>query len=197
MSNQNRLSFINSMLTRLGNLRLLNLPHASGHTFELYCYFQKIEQFTNRGKTPRCNNPVHGVFFVPHVKPGSPRSTSYFSLVDSAGGETVDLILNGKFAGVSEIRHSPDIVLTAEGSDDIKAIYECKSYSGSLGIGVYREFIGFCQEMGLLRKANRDRVRAVTDPYPEMRSCIYTSAVANPAHVQGIGIYDFAVVDRF
>ena len=196
MSSPARLSYINSLLQRLGHLRLLSNPSASDRIFELFCYFHKIEEFMTRGRTPQCKMMTSLGIFQPHAKPGNPRSASYFSIIDPLGGETTDLILNGRFTGASGIFHSPDLVLAKLDSDEVVSIYECKNHSGALGLGVYREFIGYCEEMELLQKANRSRIKTLFDSSPEMRPCIYTSAVANRMHKEGMEIYNFSVRDR-
>jgi hypothetical protein len=196
MSNVTRISYINSLLQRLGTLRLLQNPTASDRIFELFCYFRKIDEFMIRGRTPECKMMTSLGIFQPHAKPGNPRSASYFSIVDPLGGETTDLILNGRFAGASGVLHSPDLVLARLDSNDVVSIYECKNHSGNLGLGVYREFIGYCEEMELLQKANRSRIKTLFDSSPEMRPCIYTSAVANRVHKEGMETYNFSVKDR-
>jgi hypothetical protein len=148
----------------------------------------------NRGKTPQIKN-VRNNTFSPHLKPGNPKSASYISFFDP-NGEALDLFLNGKFQGLSDIYHSPDLVLTTSTNDEIVSIYECKNHSGKLGLGIYREFIGYCEEMGLLVRGNRSKVKTLRDSYPEVRPCIYTSAVANRVHKENMKRYDFTVVDR-
>ena len=192
---QTRLNYINSLLGRLGSLRFLSIPNASDQIFELYCYFRKVEEFINRGKQPQSKVITHGIFSA-HAKPGNPRSSSYFTLIDPSG-DARDLILNGQFEGVSEIYHSPDLALTKCDSDEIVSIYECKNHSSPLGLGVYREFIGDCEEMGLVQKANKSRIKDLIDSYPELRPCIYTSAAANSVHKEKMKTYGFTVVDCF
>jgi hypothetical protein len=197
MSDAQRLNSVNSLLTRLGSLNLYRLPYASDQIFEIYCYFRKIEQFINRSKIAEGKMINYGLF-APHSKPGRPRTASYFSIRDPLGGQAHDLILNGRFTGTSGINHSPDITLTPENDDKIISIFECKNYSARLGLGVFREFIGYYEEMGLLRTANRDRIEDVISIYPEMKSCIYTSAVAASTHKENMmRRYGFATIDRF
>ena len=194
MSNQARLSSIQALLNRLQSIHLYRVPSLSDQIFELYCYFRKLEEFMNAGKNLRCQFKSPGIF-KPHAKPGKPRSADYFRLIDPQGGENRDLILNGEFQGVSGVAHSPDIALTKPDENKIVSIYECKN-SSSLGPGVYREFIGYCEEMGLLVKSNRNRVNAVIDTFSVMKPCIYTSAYADQDHVGKMKkTYDFTVAD--
>ena len=184
------------MLAGFGGISLLRVPRFSDQVFELYCYIRKIEEFINVGRIPQCQSITPGVF-KPHAKPGRPRAADYFRLIDPQGGEDRDIILNGEFQGISGISHSPDIVLTKSNENHIISIYECKNHSGSLGPGIYREFIGYCEETGLLVKSNRGRISALTDTFPVMVPCIYTSAVANQDHVEKVKkTYNFSVVDN-
>lgn len=196
MSNKSRLNYIQSFLNRLQAIHLFHVPSLSDQIFELYCYFRKLEEFMNGGKIPRCQSKSPGIF-RPHAKPGKSRSADYFRLIDPQGGEDRDLILNGQFQGISGVPHSPDIALTKPDKDEIVSIYECKN-SSSLGPGVYREFIGYCEEMGLLIKSNKNRFNAVIDTFTVMKPCIYTSASADQDYVGKMKkTYNFAVVDGF
>jgi hypothetical protein len=197
VSNLTRLSYIRSLLNSIGNIQLLRVPYLSDQIFELYCYFRKLDEFVMRRKTPQCISNRAG-FFSPHAKPGHPRSADYFILSDPSGGEDRDLILNGEFPGISGVNHSPDIVLAKSGTNEVISIYECKNYSGRLGRGVYREFIGYCKEMGLLSKANQMRINALIGTFPEMAPCIYTSGIASQIQVQKMKkTYNFTVSDSF
>lgn len=188
-----RLNFIRSLLAQLGAYRLLLKSQASEHIFELYCYFLKSKELMNRGKIPSFHN-VRGNVFSAHAKPGKPRSASYISFHDKAG-ETLNLFINSKFLGLSKIYHSPDLVLTTSNNDHIVSIYECKNHSGRLELDVYREFIGYCEEMDLLVRGSRNqKIRTVRNSYPELRPCIYTSAVAKKRHENLMKRYDFTVL---
>lgn len=190
-----RLNFIKSLLAQLGAYRVLLSSQTSEHVFELYCYFQKSKELMDRGKIPSFQNVRRNIFSV-HAKPGNPRSASYISFHDPAG-ETLFLFLNGKFPGLSKIYHSPDLVLTTSKNDQIVSIYECKNHSGKLGLDVYREFIGYCEEMNLLVRGSRNqRIRTVRNSYPELRPCIYTSAIANKSHKNLMERYDFTVIAK-
>jgi hypothetical protein len=196
MNNQARLNQIQNLLSSLQNIRLFRIPSLSDQVFELYCYFRKLEEFVNGGKIPACQSRYPGIF-RPHLKPGRPRSGDYFRLIDPQGGENRDLILNGEFKGISGILHSPDISLTQPDEDEIISIYECKNYSNSLGPGVYREFIGYCEEMGLLVRSNKGRFSAVINTFAVMTPCIYTSAIVNRDHAEKLKkTYNFSVVDQ-
>jgi hypothetical protein len=154
-----------------------------------------MEEFVDRGKQPLSKVLNHGLFSA-HAKPGHPRTASYFSLIER-NGDGRDLILNGQFVGSSGIAHSPDITLTKLDSNQVVSIYECKNHSSPLGIGVYREFIGYCKEMKLLQEANKSRIKDIIDSYPELGPCIYTSATANANHKEKVKRYGFTVIDRF
>ena len=162
--------------------------------FEIFCYFKKAKELMDRRKTPQFKN-LNMNIFCPHAKPGRPKSASYISFSDQVG-ETLDLFLNGKFRGMSNIYHSPDLVLAKSKNGQIVSIYECKNHSGPLELGVYREFIGYCEEMGLLVRGNRSHIRTLRDSYPELRPCIYTSATANGNHKNNMRRYDFTVIDK-
>lgn len=189
-----RINFINSLLAQLGPYRALLAGQTSVRIFELYCYFRKAEELMNRGKLPIPQN-IRGNVFSPHAKPGNAGSASYISFSDQAG-ETLDLFLNVKFQGLSNVYHSPDIVLKASKNDQIVSVYECKNHHGKLGLGIYREFIGYCEEMNMLVRGNRNqKIRTLRNSYPELRPCIYTSAVTNKSHKSLMERYDFSVID--
>ena len=116
---------------------------------------------------------------------------------DPLGGEVRDLILNGEFPGESGIRHSPDIVLAESGKEKIVSIYECKNHSGALELGIYREFIGYSKELGLLSKANQNRINGLIGTFPELTPGIYTSAVARQNQMNKMKKkYNFTVNDQ-
>ena len=190
-----RLNVIKSLLAQLGPYQVLLRSQVNEHIFEVFCYFQKSKELMDRGKIPSFLN-VSGNKFSAHAKPGKPRSASYISFHDPAG-ETLNLFLNGKFLGRSKIYHSPDLALTTSKNDQIVSIYECKNHSGPLVLGVYREFIGYCEEMDLLVRGSRNqKIRTVRNSYPELRPCIYTSATAKKSHKNLMKRYDFTVIDK-
>lgn len=186
---QRRLQFVNDFLKSLGPLRPFVASSRDERIFELYCYFKKVAELVKRGKTPRLRNVTNNVF-APHSKPGNAMAASYISL-EEPNCETFDLFLNGRFSGKSGARHSPDIVLMEENSGKILSIYECKNHSGPLELTNYREFIGYLEEMKLPRRAQA----TIRNLYPEMRPCIYTSAVSRLIHACLQEEYDFSVVD--
>lgn len=194
-----RLAFVKSLLAKLTPYQLHLRSYTSEHIFELYCYFLKAKELLNRGKTPIFRNiRAHsgGKVFSVHAKPGKPGTGSYISFTDQVG-ETLDLFLNCRFLGLSYVYHCPDIVLKASNNKEIVSIFECKSHSGNLELPVYREFMGYCEEMKLLVKGNRNqRIRTVRNSYPEIRPCIYTSAVTRKTHENLTKRYDFTVVDK-
>jgi len=194
-----RLALVKSLLTKLGAYQLHLRGHTSEHIFELYCYFLKAQELLKRGKTPIFQNILtrrSGNYFSAHAKPGKPGTGSYISFTDQTG-ETLDLFLNCKFLGLSNVYHSPDIVLKASNNEQIVSIYECKNHSGNLELPVYREFMGYCEEMNLLVRGNRkQRIRTVRNSYSELRPCIYTSAVARKIHENLTKRYDFKVIDK-
>ena len=159
--------------------------------FELFCYFRKVEELVRRGKAP-LPQKVRNRRFSPHSKPGDPLSASYISFQDTRG-EPFDLFLNGKFQGRSGVKHSPDIVLRETRSEKILSVYECKNHSGTLGLIYYREFIGYLDEMNIRKWGRSTTFR---DFLPELRPCIYTSAIANPSSNLMRDQYDFDVIDR-
>jgi hypothetical protein len=56
--------------------------------------------------------------------------------------------------------------------------------------------IGYCEEMGLLVKANKKRVNAVINTFAVMTPCIYTSGIANHDHTEKMKkTYNIAVHD--
>lgn len=183
-----KLQFVKNFLNSLGNLKPLVSNARNERLFELFCYFRKAEELIKRGKTPLPQNIRHGVF-MPHSKPGNPMTASYIYLQEPKGG-TSDLFLNGKFSGRSGARHSPDIVLIERNSGKILSIYECKNHSGTLGLNYYREFIGYLEEMRIPKRAHTFR-----NFYPELRPCIYTSAIASSLGNMIQYQYDFSVDD--
>jgi len=186
-----RLQFVNSFLNLLGRLRPLVTNSRDERVFELLCYFEKVGELIDRGKTPLLRN-VRNRKFAPHSSPGDPFSASYISFQDIRG-EPFDLFLNGQFQGKSGVAHSPDIVLRETTSGKILSIYECKNHSGTLELRYYREFIGYLQEMKIQKWGRNTAFRNFS---PELRPCIYTSAKANPSSDLMRDQYDFEVIDR-
>ena len=196
MSRRTRLAYIQSLLNSIGNIRLFRIPLLSDQIFELFCYFRKLEEFINRGKTPICVSKRAG-YFSPHLRPGYARSADYFRLADPLGGEVRELILNGQFIGDSGVYHSPDIVLAESDENRIVSIYECKNYSGTIGPGTYREFIGYCKETGLLSKANQVRINGLIGTFPELAPSIFTSGAVNQSQADKMKRkYNFNVFDN-
>jgi len=191
ITKRQRLQFVNNFLIFLGGLGPLVANSRGERVFELLCYFRKVDELINRGKTPLLRR-VHNRRFAPHSKPGDPLSASYISFQD-VRGEPFDLFLNGKFQGKSGVEHSPDIVLRETRNKTILSIYECKNHSGTLGLSYYREFIGYLQEMKVQKWGRSTTFRSF---YPELRPCIYTSAKANPSSNLMRDQYDFEVVDQ-
>ncbi len=190
-----RLQFVNSFLNSLGQFRSLVANSRNDRVFELFCYFRKVDEWIRRGKSPMPQN-VSKSTFAPHSKPGNPMTASYVSLQET-NEETFDLFLNGRFRSRSGIEHSPDIALVRQTSGDVLSIYECKNHSGTLGLNYYREFIGYLEEMKLpIRGPGTRYYEWFLNLYPEMRPCIYTSAVANFAHRYIQDKYGFRVIDR-
>jgi hypothetical protein len=153
MSITQRLGVIQNLLAQLGQYQILRKSQMPYHVFELYCYFRKAKELMDRGKLPIFRNPQGNVFAF-HAKPGKPKTASYITFYDQ-NGEDMNLFLNAEFPGRSKVLHSPDMILTSSKNDEIASIYECKHLSGNLELDIYREFIGYCEEMGLLvRKKN-------------------------------------------
>jgi len=186
-----RLQFVNNFLSAMHMLRPLVASSRNERVFELFCYFRKVDELTKRGKTPLLQN-IRNHRFVPHSKPGNPLSASYISFQE-AKGETFDLFLNAKFQGRSGAEHSPDIVLRETRSEKILSIYECKNHSGTLGLNYYREFVGYLEEMRIPKRRHNLTFRNL---YPELRPCIYTSAIASPSSNQMRNQYDFDVIEQ-
>lgn len=191
VTKRQRLQFVNSFLSFLGGLRPFVASARGERVFELLCYFKKVDELIKRGKTPSLQNVQHHRF-APHSKPGNPISASYISFQD-VRGEPFDLFLNGKFEGRSGAKHSPDIVLRETKSEKILSVYECKNHSGTLGLSYYREFIGYLEEMKVQKWGRNATFRNF---YPELRPCIYTSAIANPSSNLMQDQYDFDVIDQ-
>ena len=175
----------------MGNLKISLSKARNERIFELFCYFKKADELIKRGKSPIPRAIKPGGRFIPHSGPGDPLTASYLSFVEPNAG-AFDLFLNCRFRGVSGVRHSPDIVLRKSNAGSILSVYECKNHSWTLGLSYYREFIGYLREM----KIEGQRARLYRDLYPEMRPCIYTSAIASLSHSGIAGRYDFVVVDR-
>lgn len=189
---QNKLHRVNQFLTQLLRLRpLVGMP-SSDKLFELFCYFLKVNELINRGKIPVVHNAVGGTF-RPHFNPGDPYTASYLSFHDQNPNHvTVNLILNGRFIGKSRVRHSPDIALIEEGSEEITTFYECKQHTRTLGLSIYREFIGYLEEMKIPKRGQK-RSRNI---FPLLRPCLYTSANAGPNADALQDQYQFTVEDR-
>lgn len=187
------------MLNQLKTYQTAYVPNFSDQIFELFCYFKKIEEFKHNGKTPLCisTSRIPGVF-RPHFKPGWPRNADYFQIVGARTIENRDLILNGKFEGISGIFHSPDIALTKPHENKVITFYECKNYSGRISPGVYREFIGYCKEMGVSLASINSKFSAFTDTFSVMTPCLYTSGFADIDHIEKMKEkYNLAIRDHF
>lgn len=185
-----RLQALNLFLRQIGRLRHPFRNPQSDLIFEMYCYFLKVNELMRRGKTPTPRMVV-GNFFAPHAKPGNPQNASYISF-EEPDSETWDLHLNCRFEGKSRVLHSPDIVLKEENSDNIISIYECKNHSGTLQLSIYREFLGYIEEMAIPKYGQR-HFRGF---FPEFRPCIYTSALAGPRRRAMLHKYHFDVIDN-
>ena len=191
VTRRQRLQFVNDFLNAFGRFKSLAANSRNERVFELFCYFRKAHELVSRGKTI-IPQKVKGRSFVPHSKPGNPLSASYISLLEPYC-ETFDLFLNGEFQGRSGVRHSPDIVLREKNSEKILSIYECKLHSGKLELPYYREFIGYLEEMRIPKRRHSVLSRNL---YPELRSCIFTSAKARALHNPIRNLYDFDVIDK-
>jgi hypothetical protein len=190
VTNDQKLRYINDFLSTVLRLRPFVSNGRCNRVFEVYCYFRKAQEFVRRGKSITPHN-IRGRTFVAHSGPGNHMSASYLSVQES-NGPVFDLFLNGEFRGKSGINHSPDIVLQQQIDRRIVSIYECKYHHHSLNLRYYREFIGYLQEMKLLARGHGTE----RNLYPEMRPCIYTSAVAPLSNRLIQEQYDFDVVDQ-
>jgi hypothetical protein len=186
-----RLQSVNNFLNTLGGLRPLAAKSRGERVFELFCYFRKVQELIQRGKTPVLHE-VKNRRFIPNSKPGNPLSKSYISFEEARSGR-FDLFLNGEFQGKSGVEHSPDIVLREAISRKILSIYECKMHSGRLEKRYYREFIGHLEEMKIRKWGLNVLFREF---YPELRPCIYTSATANTSSNPMLDQYDFDIIDQ-
>lgn len=192
---QSRIYSINKFLSNLSAIRNLALNLHPDKLFETECFLLTANRLVNRNKQPFAVNQQNG--FRPLYNPGNPLNYSYLRFIDR-DNQGVDLYLsmNAQVPGSTGVLHSPDIVLTHNSVDGpVHSIYECKNYSNRLGIGVYREFIGFLKELGLNIWGSRSKnmFRAM----PDMSPRIYTSAIASVVHQQmAQDKYGFSVEDR-
>lgn len=166
---QNRLLILNAFLNGLFGLRALPVQTRSEFVFEMYCYLLKTLELMDRGKRPQLHNIVNNNF-IAHRRPGHPYTASFITFHENRSS-TVELFLNASFEGRSGAFHSPDIVLRNEDERYATSIYECKDHSGWLALGICREFMGYIEEMGILRRG-QNKLRNM---YPEIRPSIYTT----------------------
>lgn len=104
------------------------------------------------------------------------------------------LFMNGQTTGRSGVSLAPDITLN-DGSDGLPfSIYECKNYSNVLGVGVYREFIGYLIEFDLRPWGRRSK--SFISNFPDLSPRIYASAVTQLDHREICTKYGFTVIDR-
>ena len=200
----NRLDRIRALRVLLSSLGLTGVGRPynsllSSNIFELYCYMKKLNEFQASGKSPIMvsisGNPH---VFRPHLSPGTPRNADYFQLIGNRASENRDLILNGQFEGISGIYHSPDIVLTEQNDNQVITFYECKHYSGRLTPNVYREFIGYCKEMGITISKSGSRYSAFANTFSVMTPCLFTSACARSDHKDSLReAYNLEIRDRY
>lgn len=192
-----RINAIMKYLNSLSAVRnFISTTGVSPHKiFELECYLKTAIMLSNKDREAIAVNQTGG--FRPLFNPGFARNRSYLKFVDrNKRGRDLFLSMNGKLEGSNRVFHSPDIALTLENVQGTPlSIYECKDYSNTLGIGVYREFIGFLFELNLKKWSRRttDNFRA----FPELSPMIYTSAVAIQQHkYMAEKTYNFTVEDQ-
>jgi hypothetical protein len=185
MSNPQKINYIRHMLSRLSStMRGIPPNVTSDKVFELFCYFKKIEEFAQTGRTPVCEQSSASNIFRPNLAPGNCSSGDCFRLEDPHGGEDLYLTLNGTFSGHSGIEHSPDIVLSNNRKNKVISFYECKNYSHTLGPNVYRELIGYCKEFGVVGTVTHLGARNIVNTYSHLAPCVYTSALADDLHIE-------------
>ncbi|XHH07620.1 MAG: hypothetical protein ACFCUE_08530 [Candidatus Bathyarchaeia archaeon] len=202
MSNPQRSYYIKQIFDKINTNAFLQMPHLSDQIFELFCYFSKLEQFVSNGKTPVCESKTNGVF-RPNLKPGL--TGDHYRLVGVTPSEERNIFLNVKFQGASGILHCPDIVVTKTDrtkrffeKEIVLTIYECKNYSGKIGPGIYREFIGYCKELGVSINRSDSKQSALTYTFSVMTPCIYTSGIADVEHKDWLrNTYSISVEDLF
>jgi hypothetical protein len=68
-------------------------------------------------------------------------------------------------------------------------------HSGYLGLGVYREFIGYLMETGLLSYKGKSKVQEFYGAFPELSPRIFTTATARVIHGKIPTEYGFRVED--
>jgi hypothetical protein len=121
---------------------------------------------------------------------------SYLRFTDNVAptAERTELFLNSQVSKRTPVPHCPDIILTVGNRRDLCSVYECKDYSGRLGIEVYREFIGLLIELGLVRMNNRG-ANMVDRILPNLSPKIYTTAIKLASHCPLEETYGFLVED--
>jgi len=190
-SRTQRIQRIQQLLNQLGVIQSIRLSGRTEKLFELECYLRTAARLAQRNKIPRAMNTSGRVFRVLY-NPGNIANASHLAFVDRSepSAEKMELFMNCEVRGKSSVEHSPDILLTI-GSTRL-SIYECKEYSTPLDISVYREFIGFLVELGLVR-ANGRNSRLVDRVLPELSPRIYTTASVLPHHAPLARTYGFSL----
>lgn len=190
-----RIAIIQNFLNQIGSLRILGLRgQLPEKLFELECFLRTASNLISRNKIPIAENLYSGVF-RPLYNPGDPSNYSYLRFIDRSNeGDEMFLYMNGQIIGLSGAFHAPDITLSEGFGDFPFSIYECKNYSSTLGVGVYREFIGYLTELGLRPRGSRSK--GFIRSFPDLSPRIYTSAVSRLDHQKICARYGFTVIDK-
>lgn len=185
---------VKEFLDQLDVVRRLVRTRLGEKLFELECYFQTATRLTVRNKRPEAQQLDRGVF-RPLLNPGRLGNGSYLTFTDNhPSAEILELFLNSQVNARTQVMHSPDILLTVGSNREPVSVYECKKYSGSLGLSVYREFIGLLIELQLVR-INVRTPRLVDRAFPELSPRIFTTARKSPIHTPLEETYGFSVED--